>query len=237
MTHKWTLGITLILACALFGGAMQEPLKLTKGQDRPKLIHRVNPKYPPQALKLKIQGKIAVTAVTDEEGNVVKATVVPGDIRLPLLETAALQAIRQWKYAPFIKDGKPRPVEFTVLTVFRLNGDEKAGDEKADNSLIPAVERPKLVQRVAPKYPREALKQHIQGRVKLNVRIDETGAVAVVAPAEGQEAHPLLIQSAAEAVAQWRYEPYLVDDKARAVAFEVTVTFHLDRKAAKKKPE
>jgi len=223
MTHKWKMAITMIPALALLCGAMQEPIKLKDRKERPKLIHRVNPIYPPQALKSGIQGRIAITAVTDENGDVVKATVVPGLVRLPLLEASALEAIRQWKYEPFLQEGKPVPVEFTVIANFRLNG-----DKNPDNNPIPAAERPKLVQRVAPKYPREALKKHIQGEVRLHLRIDETGAVIAVKPVKDQQADPYLATAAAAAVAQWRYEPYLKDGKPEAVDFEVTVTFKLN---------
>ena len=217
------MAISMIPALAILCGAMQEPIKLKDRKERPKLIHRVNPIYPPQALKSGIQGRIAISAVTDENGDVVKATVIPGLVRLPLLEASALEAIRQWKYEPFLQDGKPVAVEFTVIANFRLNGDKKPATNP-----ISEGERPKLVQRLAPQYPREALKKQIQGEVRLNVHIDETGTVIAVAPVKDGEADPLLATAAAAAVAQWRYEPYLEDGKPRAVDFEVTVTFKLN---------
>ena len=224
MKHKMTIGIVCALFLSSLCGAMEAPVKLKNRQERPKLIKRVSPVYPPQAVKQKIAGRIAVEAVTDEQGNVVKATVIPADIRLPLLEEAALTAIRQWKYEPYMVEGKAKPVQFTVLIFFRLNGDSK---EK--KNLIPDEERPELVKKIAPRYPSEALKKHIQGQVKLEVTIDETGAVTAVEPLEGQKADLLLVEEAMRTVKQWVYEPYLRDDKAEAVTFEVTVTFKLNK--------
>ncbi|MCP5053692.1 MAG: TonB family protein [bacterium] len=83
-----------------------------------KLIKRVSPQYPKIAKQAHVEGTVEIEAVTDIYGRVVKARVIKGH---PLLTAAALQAIRQWVYEPYILCGIPKPVIFTVQVKFKLN--------------------------------------------------------------------------------------------------------------------
>lgn len=83
----------------------------------PRLIKRVTPEYPSIALKARIQGVVVIEAITDVRGNVVKTTVMTGH---PLLRQAAIDAVRQWIYEPYIVNGLPRPVVFSVKVNFNL---------------------------------------------------------------------------------------------------------------------
>jgi TonB family protein len=69
-------------------------------------------------LKAHIQGNVVINATTDIYGRVIQAQVINGH---PLLRQAALTAIRQWVYEPYILNGVPRPVRFTVVVKFNLN--------------------------------------------------------------------------------------------------------------------
>lgn len=84
----------------------------------PKLIKAVPPVYPEEARKAKVKGVVILSARTDEQGNVEAVRVLKGVD--PLLDQAAIDAIKQWKYEPFIKDGKPHKVVFTVTIAFKL---------------------------------------------------------------------------------------------------------------------
>lgn len=84
----------------------------------PKLIKQVAPQYPPTALKAHIQGIVRVEAVTDIYGRVIKAQVLEGPL---LLRGAAVQAVKQWIYEPYILNGVPKAVTFTVDIYFKLN--------------------------------------------------------------------------------------------------------------------
>jgi len=64
-----------------------------------------------------IEGSVNIEAVTDIFGKVIKARVVSGH---PLLVAAAVQAVKQWVYEPYIINGVPRPVVFTASVSFRL---------------------------------------------------------------------------------------------------------------------
>lgn len=83
----------------------------------PRLMKKVPPQYPTVARRAHISGVVEVRAVTDVYGHVVKASVVRGH---PLLTGAAVQAVRQWIYEPYIINGIPKPVTFVARVVFTL---------------------------------------------------------------------------------------------------------------------
>jgi len=83
----------------------------------PRLIKRVNPGYSPAALAARISGPVVIEAVTDIYGRVREARVVSGHA---LLSMSALEAVREWIYEPYLINGIPRPVIFTVTVTFTL---------------------------------------------------------------------------------------------------------------------
>ena len=82
----------------------------------------------------------------------------------------------------------------------------------------------KLVHSVRPVYPRAAKQAGIQGTVRLKAVIAKDGTVQGLKVLEGD---PVLVEAAAEAVRQWRYQPTLVDGKPVSVVTTVTVEFRL----------
>ncbi len=96
--------------------ASSEPIRLTHVQP-PRLMKRVAPIYPIAPIKAHIDGVVTIEAVTDIYGKVVKVKVISGH---PLLRYAAVQAVEQWIYEPYIINGIPRPVTFTVVVTFKL---------------------------------------------------------------------------------------------------------------------
>jgi TonB family protein len=98
----------------------KEPMPVSP--DKPRLVKRVKPIYPESALGGKIQGEVILDATADKEGNVAELYVVDG---VKALSVAAVEAVKQWKYEPYIKDGKAVPVRFTVIIHFNLPESEK----------------------------------------------------------------------------------------------------------------
>lgn len=84
----------------------------------PKIIRKVKPVYPKEAREAGIQGTVVLEATTDEEGKVVKVKILKSESSL--LNEAAVDALRQWKYEPIYKDGEPVGVTFTVTMTFKL---------------------------------------------------------------------------------------------------------------------
>lgn len=83
----------------------------------PRLITKVAPAYPPLARQTRVQGDVTVDAVIDTAGNVVDMQIISGH---PLLLSAALEAVRQWKYEPTYLNDQPITVQLIVTVTFRL---------------------------------------------------------------------------------------------------------------------
>lgn len=86
--------------------------------ERPRLIKKVIPRYPEIALRVRATDTVIVEATTDTFGRVSEARVIKGH---PLLNQAAIDAVRLWVYEPFLINGVPKPVRFTVFITFRLD--------------------------------------------------------------------------------------------------------------------
>jgi periplasmic protein TonB len=80
------------------------------------LIHRVSPRYPSAARSYALSGEVVLKGRITKEGNVDQLRAVTGN---PLLSSAAIDAVRQWKYQPYKVDGKPIDME----TTFRIQFD------------------------------------------------------------------------------------------------------------------
>ena len=85
----------------------------------PVLVSKVEPTYPEPARKARMEGAVVIQAIITTDGEV-------RDVRVarpvsPLLDEAALVAVRQWKYHPATLDGKPVRVYLTITVTFRLH--------------------------------------------------------------------------------------------------------------------
>ena len=89
------------------GGPIRPPVK----------IKDVKPVYPPQAHEARVQGTIIVEVVIDETGHVAKTTILRS---IPLLDQAALDAVRQWEFRPTLLNGVAIPIVFTTVVTFSL---------------------------------------------------------------------------------------------------------------------
>jgi protein TonB len=83
----------------------------------PKLVRRVEPDYPEMARLARVQGVVILEATTDVYGRVTAVRVLKS---APLLDEAAVGAVRQWIYEPLVINGRPRPVTFSVTVRFVL---------------------------------------------------------------------------------------------------------------------
>jgi TonB family protein len=84
----------------------------------PRLIKSVQPVYPEEARKGGVTGAVVLNVRTDKQGNVSRVIVLKSDDER--LIQAAIDAIKQWKYEPFIQDGQAKEVVFTVTVQFKL---------------------------------------------------------------------------------------------------------------------
>jgi protein TonB len=81
------------------------------------LIHKVEPLYPAIARTARVEGSVKISAIIGRGGRIEQATVLSGS---PLLSAAALDAIRQWRYRPYLLNGEPVEVETQITVNFVL---------------------------------------------------------------------------------------------------------------------
>ena len=84
----------------------------------PKKIRHVAPVYPEVAQQARVQGVVILEALIDDSGNVANAIIMRS---VPLLDQAALDAVRQWRFTPTLVNGVPVNVIMTVTVNFTLN--------------------------------------------------------------------------------------------------------------------
>lgn len=83
------------------------------------LVHRVQPDYPTLARQVRVQGKVVLRAMISREGAIENLQVLSGH---PMLIPAAVDAVRQWRYRPYVLNGEPVEVETEVTVNFILSG-------------------------------------------------------------------------------------------------------------------
>ena len=86
--------------------------------DPGRLIHMVQPVYPPIAKTAHIEGTVELSAVIGTDGRVRDLSVVSGH---PLLRKAAIDAVRQWIYKPPVLNGESVEIVAPIAVIFRLN--------------------------------------------------------------------------------------------------------------------
>jgi len=94
------------------------PVTISQGVAEGLLIQKIVPRYPPIAIASRTQGTVVLQAVISRTGAIENLRVVSGS---PMLQQAALDAVGQWRYRPYLLNGQPFEVETTINVVFSLN--------------------------------------------------------------------------------------------------------------------
>jgi protein TonB len=81
------------------------------------VVHRVHPAYPKQARAKKLHGTVVLQAVVNKQGKVDSLQLVSGD---PQLAQAAAEAVKQWRYKPYSRNGEPTDFQTKVTVDFKL---------------------------------------------------------------------------------------------------------------------
>lgn len=234
MSLRLTLS-SLVLLClpslVLAQDAVPQRVRVSNGVMIGLLISRVNPEYPPLARQARIQGKVLLKALISKNGDVENLELISGH---PMLAPSAMEAVKQWKYRPYLLNGEPVEVETQVQVNFTLSEEPVLLTETQGDDTHPPLPRrvrvssgfaqTLILTRVNPQYPQDARDQRIQGLVVLKVIIDQEGNVSNVDLISG---HPLLVPAAIEAVKQWKYKPYLLNSEPIPVETQVQVSFTL----------
>src|SRR6185503_6456364 len=93
------------------------PVRVGGNIKPPQKTRDVRPTYPPIAQSARVQGIVIIEATIGPDGSVKDAKVLRS---IPLLDQAALDAVRQWQFTPTLLNGVPVPVIMTVTVQFTL---------------------------------------------------------------------------------------------------------------------
>ncbi len=83
------------------------------------LIHKVLPTYPSLARGARIQGQVVLQAIISKQGTIENLKLLTGH---PMLVPAAIEAVRQWRYRPYVLNNEPVEVETQITVNFSLTG-------------------------------------------------------------------------------------------------------------------
>jgi protein TonB len=83
------------------------------------LVHKVLPPYPPLARSARIRGTVVLQAMISKQGTIENLRLLSGH---PMLAPAAIEAVRQWRYRPYILNGDPVEVDTQITVNFSLAG-------------------------------------------------------------------------------------------------------------------
>jgi TonB family protein len=100
------------------GPGQPQRVRVSQGVAQGLLIRKVQPQYPADARQGHIQGVVVLKALLDTNGDVEDLTLVSGH---PLLAPAAIEAVKQWKYKPYLLNGQPVKVETQITVSFQLS--------------------------------------------------------------------------------------------------------------------
>jgi TonB family protein len=226
---------SIVLLClpslVLAQDAVPQRVRVANGIMGGLLVTRVNPVYPPLARQARIQGTVLLKALISKTGDIENLELISGH---PMLAPAAIEAVKQWKYRPYMLNGEPIEVETQVQVNFTLSeeplllpatqGDDTHPPLPRRVRVSSGLAQTLILTKVNPQYPQDARDQRIQGVVLLRAIIDQEGNVSNVDLISG---HPLLAPAAIEAVKQWKYKPYLLNNEPIPVETQVQVNFTL----------
>ena len=190
----------------------------------------VTPSYPAEAKARGLEGRVTVKLTVNEAGDVDDAEIVEGD---PILAAACVDGLKQWKFHPFIKNGKPIRVSAKIPCTFAAPGlppvvpiedrsakpkdGQNAGISNTSNNVPVDSKALVLIKKVNPSYPLVAEQQEIQGEVVVEILVTEGGDVGESKLVRG---NPILAESALGAVKKWRFDPFIRNGKpTKAVTF------------------
>jgi protein TonB len=114
-------GNSAVLPSLMVSGKAPAPvlqnLNVSQGVSRGLLVKEVPPAYPQTALHMRVEGAVELMATINKNGDISAVKVLSGD---PQLSHAAAEAVRKWKYKPYLLNGEPVEIQTQVTVKFRL---------------------------------------------------------------------------------------------------------------------
>jgi protein TonB len=94
-----------------------QTMNVSQGVSQGLLIKKVQPSYPRNALTLRIEGSVELMETISKTGDITHIKILSGD---PQLTRAAAEAVKQWKYKPYLLNGEPVEIQTQVTINFKL---------------------------------------------------------------------------------------------------------------------
>ena len=248
------LGTLLLVGSSLLVASQETPapIEVPAKSMQSLLIRRVAPVYPPLARAARVQGTVVLKVIVNKAGEVRVAEPISGH---PMLAPAAIEAVKQWRYMPYMQDGEPVEVTTTIQVHFQIAdkppassaGGAHPGDSgtpaqdggiagAVDAATTPLPAPPQRV-RVSAGVAAGLLVSKVPPRYPEDAwqqRVQGTVVLMVNIDKEGNvykteliSGQPLLAPAAIEAVRQWKYKPYLLNGAPVEVETQVQVNFVL----------
>jgi TonB family protein len=227
--------------------------------------HSVEPEYPESALADHVSERpVFLSIAIDQQGKVTEAAPVPRDEWPPnwffsedaRLRDAAIQAVKQWEYKPYLLNGQPVEVETRVVVKFKTRpsagggvigvpggvGGVPGGSGGVIGGIIgSAAPPPKVAVPQKVRVSSEVMEANVIKRVEPvyptvarvakiqgDVRLQATiSKTGAIENLRAVSGHPILIQAAMDAVRQWQYKPFLLNGEPTEVESTVIVVFKL----------
>jgi len=92
-------------------------VRVSSGVSTGLLIKKVAPRYPADAKQAGVQGQVILQAEIDKNGDIQNLTLISGH---PMLAPAAIEAVKKWKYKPYMLKDRPVAVETQIIVNFTL---------------------------------------------------------------------------------------------------------------------
>ena len=99
--------------------AAPKKINISGGVAQGMLLQKVTPVYPPIAKAARVQGTVVLEAQISKTGSIENLQVISGPA---MLQQAAIEAVKQWRYRPYLLNNEPVEVETTVNVIFSLGG-------------------------------------------------------------------------------------------------------------------
>jgi periplasmic protein TonB len=94
-----------------------QTLSISQGVSQGLLYKKVSPVYPQNALRMRIEGSVELMATISKNGDITRIKTLSGD---PQLSKAATDAVKQWKYKPYLLNGEPVEIQTQITVNFKL---------------------------------------------------------------------------------------------------------------------
>jgi len=215
---------------AAANGKPTGPQRVSSGMIAGNIISKVDPVYPDDVRAEHIQGTVVLLATISKAGTIEKVRAVSGPVELVV---CSIDAVRQWKYKPFLLNGEPTEVQTTINIHYALDG--SAGSVGENPGRVDANPPPPLMKdgatapipiyQVEPEFSAKARKAKKGGVVTVRMLVDKQGLPQNVHVVHGVGMG--LDEKAVEAVKQYKFRPAKKDGQPVEEAINIEVNFKI----------